>query len=212
MDLRHQMSVDHANIRQLADQLLRAAGNQGARGRDNLFEQLDDEVRRHVTIFEAVVAPALASSAAAPSRDHHEAHRDLERQLDGLAAGDKSSNEWTARFETFSDALDRAFGEHMQMVGSTAANVDGDELGRAYARAKIKAIRSSGYVSRWRGRRGRIAGIGLGLGLAALAAVAWQRRSRAATADVDRTTRRRLRFRTGSRRDQPSAAQISVVS
>jgi hypothetical protein len=212
MDLRHQMSVDHANIRQLADQLLRAAGNEGARGRDNLFDQLDNEVRRHSMLVETVVIPSLADGGATPSRDHHGSHRELERLLDGLSSGDKSSTEWTARFEMFGDELDRVFGEHMQMIGTMGTRVDGRELGRAYARAKIKAIRSSGYVSRWSGRRRRIAGIGLGLGLAALAAVAWQRRSRAGATDVDRTTRNRLRFRTGMRRDQPSAAQITVVA
>lgn len=193
MELRHLVSVDHANIRQLVDQIRRASTSEGAWGRNRLFEHLDDEVRRHNMLMEQVVMPELGD--ASTSRDPHASHRELVRMLDGLGTGDKESAEWTSRFETLTDELDRVFGEHMQVIGTSSGRADLRGLARAYERAKIKAIRSSGYVSRWSGRRGRVAGIGLGLGLAAaaIAAVAWQRRARQENADVERTTRARLR-------------------
>lgn len=188
MDLRHIVSVDHANIRQLADQLLRSASATGPTGRDNLFDQLDNEVRRHLMLMTTVIMPAAPSTGPATSRDPHASHKELERMLDNLATGDKNGADWTSRFESFSDELDRAFGEHMQMVATLG---DDRELAMKYERAKAKAIRSGGYVSRWRGNRKTIAGVGLGLAAAALVAALWRRR-RADAGDIA-PTRRRLR-------------------
>jgi|GEM_PF-6833054 len=188
MDLRHIVSVDHANIRQVADQLLRSASAAGPTGRDRLFDQLDDEVRRHLTLMTGVIMPAAESrGGTTTSRDPHASHKDLERTLDGLRRGDKDGAEWTSRFEAFSDELDRVFGEHTQTI---AALGDDEELARRYERAKLKAIRSGGYVSRWRGNRKALAGLGLGLAAAAVAAALWRRRGRADASDIAPTQRR----------------------
>lgn len=189
MDLRHIVTVDHANIRQLADQIMRSASASGPTGRDNLFDQLDNEVRRHLMLMTTVIMPAAGS--ATTSRDPHAGHDELERSLDDLATGQKDGAQWTTRFEHFSDELDRVFGEHTQLVAALASSSDADRIARDYERAKMRAIRSGGYVSRWRGNRKAITGIGFGLAAAAaVAAVLWRRRSRDNTDDVIPTQRR----------------------
>jgi hypothetical protein len=182
MDLRHIVSVDHANIRQLADQIRRSTSREG------LFKQLDSEVRRHLKLMMKIIMPAAeARGGSTVSRDPHAAHKDLKRMLDSLDGGDKNSAEWTSRFEAFSDELDRAFGEHTQMIATLG---DDEELARQYERAKLKAIRSGGYVSRLRGNRKTIAGISLGLAAAALATALWRKRSRSDRGDIVPTRRR----------------------
>lgn len=189
MDLRHIVMVDHANIRQLIEQLLRSPTATGATGRDNLFDQLDNEVRRHLKLMKKVVMPAMQdTSGATTSRDPRTAHKNLKQMLDDLDSGDKSSEEWTSRFQAFSDELDRVFGEHTQMITTLEAGSGSDEIAREYERQKAKMIRSGGYVS---GRSNGRAIAGIGLGLAAIAAVAlWRRRGRSDEGDIIPTQRR----------------------
>jgi hypothetical protein len=192
MDLRHIVTVDHANIRQLIEQLLRSPTAGGATGRDNLFEQLDNEVRRHLKLMKKVIMPAMQDAGGATtSRDPRTASKNLKQMLDDLYTGDKSSEEWTSRFQSFSDELDRVFGEHTQMIATLDARSDSDEIAREYERQKAKLIRSGGYVSRWGGNGGRVAGIGIGLAVAAVAgAMLWRRRSQARGSDIIPTQRR----------------------
>lgn len=191
MDLRHLVSADHANIRQIADQIRRSAGRDGVTGRDRLFEQFDDEVRRHMMLMETVVMPALSSDPGVP-REPHATHHDLMQRLDDLGDGDPGSADWTDRFEAFAEALDRMFGEHMQMV---AALPDSGRIASAYRRAKLKSLRAAS-----RGPRGWLLGLGLGLAGAAVATTMLRRRARSpgsmSTSDDVEPTRRRLRTRT----------------
>ena len=191
MDLRHIVAVDHANMRQLIEELLRSPTATGATGRDNLFDQLDSEVRRHLKLMDKVVMPAMqAEGGATTSRDPQGEHKELKRMLDELDSGDKSSSEWTSRFQAFTDRLDRAFADHTQMVAQIEQRPDARDIAMQYERAKAKAIRSGGYVSRWGGNGRAIAGIGIGLAAAAVAAALWRRRSQSDRGDIIPTQRR----------------------
>lgn len=193
MDLRHIVSADHANIREIADQIRRSAGTEGPTGRDSLFDQFDDELRRHMMLMETVVMPAAGSDSGV-SGNSHDTHRDLMQGLDALGPGDRGSAEWTGRFEAFTDELDRIFGEHMQLVASLA---DSDGVARRYQRAKLKALRTSSRPM----RSGWLVGIGVGMAATALTALAMRqarrRRGGLSTAgDIEPTRRRLVRVRT----------------
>lgn len=190
MDLRHILSTDHANIREIADQIRRSAGTEGPTGRDSLFDQFDDELRLHMMLMEKVVLPAVGPGSAM-SRDPHQAHDTLMAHLDALESGDRGSADWTQRFEAFTDELDRVFGEHVQMAASVG---DSEEVARRYEHAKLKALRRSA-----RGMRsGWMVGLGVGLAATALAAVALRRarQRRESSGDARPARRRFVRVRT----------------
>ena len=107
MDLWQMVSADHANIRELCREVLRATGG-GPNSRANLFEDLDDEVERHIGAMESVLYPALShhlqtSQHLAELTQQHEEIRD---RLHGLAAyPNKNSRTWALDFKELESAL-----------------------------------------------------------------------------------------------------------
>lgn len=183
MDIRHMLASEHANIRQLTDQIMRALGG-GVDGRDNLFAQLDLELRRHLALMEDVVHPALNSDprARAHVSESGMMHRDIRHALSELAVGDKDSRAWTDRFNRFTEQLDRLFQHHSDLVAIAREALDptqAQELLRKYERAKIADLRAARYgLTRRTVRNGAIAGSIIGAVALALGATVRRRRGR----------------------------------
>jgi hypothetical protein len=170
-DIKHMVLADHANIRQLMDQIERATAADGVGGRDNLFEQLQNELERHLELMADVIQPALGNS--------HDGTGDADKRLlgalDDLARLDKLTADWAGQFDSFRNEVDTAFSRHTEML-SAVDEFRARQLARDYARAKIVLIRKGGYVGRrGLGRTAAIAGGVAAAGLAGILALTWWR-------------------------------------
>ncbi|GEO14513.1 hemerythrin domain-containing protein [Microvirga aerophila] len=185
MDLWQMVSADHANIRELCREVLRATGG-GPNSRANLFEDLDDEVERHIGAMESVLYPALSHH---PQTSQHlseltQQHEEIRDRLHGLAAyPNKNSRTWALDFKELESALTNHFDreEHgvLMIARTTLAPQETDTLRRSFERAKIASLQSR----RWHlpealmpGRYGLSTGTVLGVlgGVVAIgAAIGW---------------------------------------
>jgi hypothetical protein len=185
MDLWQMVSVDHANIRELCREVLRATGG-GPNSRANLFEDLDDEVERHLSAMESVLYPALSHHPQ--TREHlselEHQHEEIRDRLHGLAAyPNKNSRTWALDFKELESTLTNHFDreEHgvLTIARTTLAPQEAETLRRSFERAKIASLQAR----RWHlpeavmpGRYGLSTGAVLGVlgGVVAIgAAIGW---------------------------------------
>lgn len=176
--IKHMVLADHANIRQLMDQIERAVGTGGVGGRDRLFAQLVEELTRHAKLMSEVVAPVVGHSGDAYEDDR------LIRFAGELAREDKGSDEWPKRFDSLRSDVDELFARHTDML-TGVDDLQSRRLAKDYARAKIKAIRAGGYVGRrWLGRSAAAVGSIAAVLAAGGAVFAWLRSRKGRRSDA----------------------------
>jgi len=185
MDLWQMVSSDHANIRELCREVLRATGG-GPNSRADLFADLHDELERHISAVESVLYPALSHHPQTGQQlsELTRQHEEIRDRLHGLAAyPNKNSRTWALDFKELESALTNHFEreEHGVLViaRTTLAPQEAETLRRSFERAKIASLQAS----RWHlpeammpGRYGLSTGAVLGLlgGFVAIgAAIGW---------------------------------------
>lgn len=141
MDISMQLHNDHADLRALAEDILKAADGSDVGGRDNQFDLYDIQVRRHLAVIEDVFISPLKNDPGAKDScaDIMAQHKILRRDLSALDRSGKGSHEWTAEFRNFTEQFEALCRRHEALL-QHAARVSGD-VGEQYADAKARRMR-----------------------------------------------------------------------
>jgi len=149
MDLWQMVTNDHANIEELCREVLRATGT-GPNSRSELFDDLQDEVERHIAAQQNVLYPALAHHERTSSyvADLERKQDEILRQLDELAARpNKDSHDWAVDFKDLTGSIRHAFTLEENGVMIVARGVfspsELKSLQRDYERERIASYESS---------------------------------------------------------------------
>ncbi len=149
MDLWQMVVSDHANIEELCREVLKATGT-GPNSRSELFDDLQDELERHVAAQQNVLYPALAhhDRTATYVADLQRKQDEILRQVDELAARpDKDSHDWAVDFKDLTGSIRHAFTLEENGVMIVARGVfspaELKSLQRDYERERIASIESS---------------------------------------------------------------------
>ena len=186
MDISMQLHNDHAELRSLADDILKAQDGSDAAGRDNQFDLYDLQVRRHLAVVEEVILSPIKKEPAAKDScaDIMAQHKILRRDLSALDRSGKGSHEWTAEFRTFIEQFEAICRRH-EAVLHHAANVS-PNLSDQYQQAKARRMQGGPWSwNRVPKGTAAIAGAAAAVAGAALAARYFQsgRRSSGRTED-----------------------------
>jgi len=151
MDLWRMILSEHANIEELCREVLEATPT-GPNSRAELFEDLKDELERHIAAKQNVLYPALSHDGRTETYLHEldDEHRDIRRRLAALSAQpNKNTRQWALDFKELAGVIRHAFSLEENGALATAhgfmSQEETDELRRAYEREKI----ASYEASRW---------------------------------------------------------------
>ncbi|MBF9195578.1 hemerythrin domain-containing protein [Microvirga terrestris] len=149
MDLWQMVVSDHANIEELCREVLRATAT-GPNSRSELFDDLQDELERHIAAQQNVLYPALAhhERTAGYVADLERKQDEILRQLDELAARpNKDSHDWAVDFKDLTGSIRHAFTLEENGVMIVARGVfspsELKSLQRDYERERIAAYEAS---------------------------------------------------------------------
>jgi hypothetical protein len=149
MDLWQMVVSDHANIEELCREVLKATGT-GPNSRSELFDDLQDELERHVAAQQNVLYPALSHHERTASyvADLQRKQDEILRQVDELAARpDKDSHDWAMDFKDLTGSIRHAFTLEENGVMIVARGVfspsELKSLQRDYERERIASYESS---------------------------------------------------------------------
>src|SRR5688572_27423867 len=149
MDLWQMVVSDHANIEELCREVLKATGT-GPNSRSELFDDLQDELERHVAAQQNVLYPALAHHERTSNyvADLERKQDEILRQVDELAARpDKDSHDWALDFKDLTGSIRHAFTLEENGVMIVARGVfspnELKSLQRDYERERIASYESS---------------------------------------------------------------------
>lgn len=149
MDLWQMVTNDHANIEELCREVLRATDS-GPNSRSELFDDLQDELERHIAAQQNVLYPALSHHERTASyvADLERKQDEILRQLDELAARpNKDSHDWAMDFKDLTGSIRHAFTLEENGVMIVARGVfspsELKSLQRDYERERIAAYESS---------------------------------------------------------------------
>ena len=143
MHVSRHMHNDHAELKSLGQDILKASDGGDVGGRDNQFDLYDMQVRRHLAVVEDVlVAPLKKDPQAKDSvADIMMQHKMARKELSALDRSGKGSAEWTADFRNFTEMFDSICTRHealLQHAERVSGNVD-----QAYEQAKLKRMRGT---------------------------------------------------------------------
>ncbi|WP_160195488.1 hemerythrin domain-containing protein [Microvirga sp. BSC39] len=151
MDLWQMVTNDHANIEELCREVLRATGT-GPNSRSELFDDLQDELERHIAAQQNVLYPALSHHERTASyvADLERKQDEILRQVDELSARpDKDSHDWAVDFKDLTGSIRHAFTLEENGVMIVARGIfspsELKSLQRDYERERI----ASYEASRW---------------------------------------------------------------
>jgi len=140
---------DHANIEELCREVLKATST-GPNSRSELFDDLQDELERHVAAQQNVLYPALSHHERTSSyvADLQSKQDEILRQVDELAARpDKDSHDWALDFKDLTGSIRHAFTLEENGVMIVARGVfspsELKSLQRDYERERIASYESS---------------------------------------------------------------------
>jgi|GEM_PF-3028985 len=149
MDLWQMVVSDHANIEELCREVLKATGT-GPNSRSELFDDLQDELERHIAAQQNVLYPALShhDRTASYVADLERKQDEILRQADELAARpDKDSHDWAMDFKDLTGSIRHAFTleENGVMIVARGVFSPGElkSLQRDYERERIASYESS---------------------------------------------------------------------
>ncbi|HZA93315.1 MAG TPA: hemerythrin domain-containing protein [Gemmatimonadales bacterium] len=149
MDLWQMVASDHANIEELCREVLKATGT-GPNSRSELFDDLQDELERHIAAQQNVLYPALSHHERTASyvADLERKQDEILRQADELAARpDKNSHDWAMDFKDLTGSIRHAFTLEENGVMIVARGVfspsELKSLQRDYERERIASYESS---------------------------------------------------------------------
>ncbi|MBM1173595.1 hemerythrin domain-containing protein [Microvirga arabica] len=149
MDLWQMVVSDHANIEELCREVLKATGT-GPNSRSELFDDLQDELERHIAAQQNVLYPALSHHERTASyvADLERKQDEILRQVDELAARpDKNSHDWAMDFKDLTGSIRHAFTleENGVMIVARGVFSPGElkSLQRDYERERIASYESS---------------------------------------------------------------------
>jgi hypothetical protein len=145
MDITRHLEHDHKQIHSLGEDILKSADGEGVGGRDNQFDYLDLQLRRHLAVIEDVLFPPLKKStdAKAALGDIQTAHKELRKALSTLDRKDKGSHEWTAELRNLLERFDAVAKRHEAIAAraqAAEAQSGRTDLADRYERAKIKRL------------------------------------------------------------------------
>jgi hypothetical protein len=172
MDISKQLHNDHADLRALGEDILKASDGGDVGGRDNQFDLYDIQVRRHLAVVEDVlVAPLKTDEGASDAcADILLQHKLVRNELSALDRSGKGSAEWTADFRSFTEMFNALCARHEALL-QHAERMPGD-VSEQYEQAKLRRIRGGPWS--WNrvagGRTAAIAGAAAAVAGAALAA------------------------------------------
>ena len=149
MDLWQMVVSDHANIEELCREVLKATST-GPNSRSELFDDLQDELERHIAAQQNVLYPALSHHERTASyvADLERKQDEILRQADELAARpDKNSHDWAVDFKDLTASIRHAFTLEENGVMIVARGVfspsELKSLQRDYERERIASYESS---------------------------------------------------------------------
>ena len=149
MDLWQMVVSDHANIEELCREVLKATGS-GPNSRSELFDDLQDELERHIAAQQNVIYPALSGHERTGSyvADLERKQDEILRQVDALAARpDKDSHDWAADFKDLTGSIRHAFtleeNGGMIVARGIFSPAELKSLQRDYERERIASYESS---------------------------------------------------------------------
>ncbi|MGF9758709.1 hemerythrin domain-containing protein [Microvirga sp. 0TCS3.31] len=149
MDLWQMVVSDHANIEELCREVLKATGT-GPNSRSELFDDLQDELERHIAAQQNVLYPALSHHERTASyvADLERKQDEILRQVDELAARpNKDSHDWAMDFKDLTGSIRHAFTLEENGVMIVARGVfspsELKSLQRDYERERIASYESS---------------------------------------------------------------------
>jgi len=186
MDLWRMILSEHANIEELCREVMEATPT-GPNSRAELFDDLKDELERHIAAKQNVLYPALAEDGRTETYLHEldDEHRDIRRRLDALSAQpDTNTRQWAFDFKELTGVIRHAFSleENGALVAAHGifSPQEAEALRRAYEREKIAAYQASRWhmpQSMMPSRYGMPTGMTFGILAGALAiggaALAW---------------------------------------
>lgn len=140
MDISRQMHNDHAELKSLAQDILKASDGADPGGRDNQFDLYDMKVRRHLAVVEDVLLTPLRKDEQAKDScaDIKTQHKQIRSDLSALDRSDKGSHAWTADFRSFADRFEALCTRHEALLRH-GERVSGD-LGTQYEQAKLRRV------------------------------------------------------------------------
>ncbi|HEY0625726.1 MAG TPA: PRC-barrel domain-containing protein [Allosphingosinicella sp.] len=141
MDVLSHMHNDHAGLRSLGQDILKAMDSSDAAGRDNQFDLYDIQMRRHLAVVEEVLLTPLKKDpdAADACADVKARHKELRRELSSLDRPNKGSAEWTAEFRNFMEMFEAVCTRHEALL-SHGDHISGT-LGEDYTEAKLRRMK-----------------------------------------------------------------------
>jgi hypothetical protein len=149
MDLWQLVVSDHANIEELCREVLKATST-GPNSRSELFDDLQDELERHIAAQQNVLYPALSHHERTASyvADLERKQDEILRQIDELAARpNKDSHDWAMDFKDLTGSIRHAFTLEENGVMIVARGVfspsELKSLQRDYERERIASYESS---------------------------------------------------------------------
>jgi len=141
MDISQHLHHDHADLRALGEDILKASDGGDVGGRDNQFDLYDVQVRRHLAVIEDVLIAPLKKDAGAEAScaDIQAQHKLLAKELSALDRSDKGSHAWTADFRDFTVSFEATCRRHEALLHH-AERLQRD-LGEDYQQAKLRRVR-----------------------------------------------------------------------
>jgi hypothetical protein len=169
MEVTRQMHNDHAELRSLGQDILKASDGGDVGGRDNQFDLYDMQVRRHLAVVEDVLLAPLRKDPEAKDSvaDILAQHKLARKELSALDRPGKGSAEWTADFRNFTEMFEALCARHEALL-QHARRVSGD-LDTLYEQAKLR--RARGGTWSWN-RVAPVTATGAAAAVAGVAAVA----------------------------------------
>ncbi|HWH22248.1 MAG TPA: PRC-barrel domain-containing protein [Allosphingosinicella sp.] len=170
MHVSKHMHHDHAELRSLAEDILKASDGGDVGGRDNQFDLYDIQVRRHLAVVEEVMCNPLRRDEQASDSvaDIMAQHKIVRRELSSLDRANKGTPEWTSEFRHFTEMFDSLCARHDALV-QHAERLSSD-IGDQYEQAKLRRMRGGQWS--WN-RVSPASPLGIAAGVAAVAGAAY---------------------------------------
>ena len=156
------LKEDHATVRELLDELEKAAMNDGSEA-ETLLETIEAELKVHTTIEEEIFYPAFreAASRKDDTKLYYEAveeHHVVDMVLPEMDKGEVGSPEFAAKAKVLKDLVEHHAGEEEKEMFPARAQAHGQgrapDARRAARPAQARA-EGGGWVRGRRRRRGR---------------------------------------------------------
>jgi len=146
MDLWQMILADHANIKELCREVLRATAS-GPNSRARLFTELSREMEGHIKAKQSVLYPALTRDAQMQSylQELRQTQEEIRRRLDELAASpNKNTHDWALGFKELESTLRLYFNLEENGLLTAAQGAlefqEAEALRRAFEREKIALL------------------------------------------------------------------------